>query len=690
MKMSILQKMLLCILLPVVLGFSALTLVNYFVARDYIEKQIVEEITLVTRDQKNELANTVSLLGSALGDFARSDAARSYLAALAEGDDSAGAEAMRMKLLQAVRRMADAFSDLRDIGVVDGSGKVVAHSNLNFIGSALGERGYIKAAMNDKPEPFTIISKANGKLSSALGLPVKSGDKIVGVVYATMALEKLAAATTDNVRIGDTGISFVYDKNGVLLMHPDKKLVGVNNSGLEWLRHMLDSPAGGYSYEVDGVTKVARFEHVPTVDWLVAVSADRDDILAPVASMFRNSLLVCAIAMLLIGCIIVVVARGISRSLGSTAALVDKIAHGDLELDAAEEASLGRVAARGDEIGVLGRGAGEMLLGLKRLFAQSEQKTKEAEAAAGEAVKAIRESEEARKEAERARGEGIQEAATQLENVVEVLGSASEELSAQIEESRKGSGHQASRMAETATAMEEMNATVLEVSRSASAAAGVASATRQKAEAGEKVVEQVVSGIHKVRERSMTLKHGMTQLSESAQSIGEIMSVIADIADQTNLLALNAAIEAARAGEAGRGFAVVADEVRKLAEKTMTATSRVDEAIRNIQGSAAKSRDDVDSAVGAIEEATACANQSGEALAEIVSMADQTADQVRAIAAASEEQSAASEEINRSISEVNSIAVETASAMDESSRAVQSLSEQAQRLNQLIEEMRRG
>lgn len=226
MKMSILQKMLLCILLPVVLGFSALTLVNYFVARDYIETQIVEEIALVTRDQKNELANTVALLGSALGDFAQSDVARSYLAALAEGGDSASAEAMRKTLLQAVKRMAESFSDLRDIGVVDGSGKVVAHSNQNFIGSALGERGYIKAAMNDKPEPFTIISKANGKLSSALGLPVKSGDKIVGAVYATMALEKLAAATTDNVRIGDTGISFVYDKNGILLMHPDKKLVG--------------------------------------------------------------------------------------------------------------------------------------------------------------------------------------------------------------------------------------------------------------------------------------------------------------------------------------------------------------------------------------------------------------------------------------------------------------------------------
>ena len=132
-----------------------------------------------------------------------------------------------------------------------------------------------------------------------------------------------------------------------------------------------------------------------------------------------------------------------------------------------------------------------------------------------------------------------------------------------------------------------------------------------------------------------------------------------DIADQTNLLALNAAIEAARAGEAGRGFAVVADEVRKLAEKTMSSTTDVGNAIAAIQQSAGQSIQQVEKAVGNISEATEYSNKSGEALKEIVGMVDQTADEVLAIAAASEQQSATSEEINRSVADVNHIAAST-------------------------------
>ena len=166
------------------------------------------------------------------------------------------------------------------------------------------------------------------------------------------------------------------------------------------------------------------------------------------------------------------------------------------------------------------------------------------------------------------------------------------------------------------------------------------------------------------------------------------MAVISDIADQTNLLALNAAIEAARAGEAGRGFAVVADEVRKLAEKTMASTTDVGHAFKAIQDSAAKSMDQVDLTVGNIEKATELAIRSGDALREIVGMVDDTADQVRGIAAASEQQSASSEEINKSIMQVNTIAGETASAMQEAARAVSELAEQAQVLTGLIRELK--
>ena len=160
-----------------------------------------------------------------------------------------------------------------------------------------------------------------------------------------------------------------------------------------------------------------------------------------------------------------------------------------------------------------------MLEGLRRLFAESEQKTAEAKAAAEQAAQAAAEANQARSEAENARRDGMLAAARQLETVVEIVSSASAELSAQIEESEHGAERQAARMAETATAMEEMNATVLEVARNAGAAAEVSDAARQRAEAGAVVVEKAVTGIRKVREQSLSLKQDMAALAENARSI---------------------------------------------------------------------------------------------------------------------------------------------------------------------------
>lgn len=287
------------------------------------------------------------------------------------------------------------------------------------------------------------------------------------------------------------------------------------------------------------------------------------------------------------------------------------------------------------------------------------------------------------------KNERILATASQLESMARMLSSAAKNLSEHIEQSKEGAVRQASRSTETATAMEEMNVTVLEVAKNAGHASEASASTRNKAEVGEQVVQKAIDGIEIVRQQALKLKVDMGQLDNNAKAITRIMSVISDIADQTNLLALNAAIEAARAGEAGRGFAVVADEVRKLAEKTMSSTAEVDKAVMDIQTSTGQSITQVDIAAKAIDDATLLVNRSGEALQEIVHMADVTADQVGAIAAAAEEQSSTSEEINRSIAEVNDIAGRTVQTMREAAQAVAELASQSHALERLVKEIKR-
>jgi methyl-accepting chemotaxis protein len=282
----------------------------------------------------------------------------------------------------------------------------------------------------------------------------------------------------------------------------------------------------------------------------------------------------------------------------------------------------------------------------------------------------------------------IMKAADVADTVSNQVSEAAEKLTARIEQSAKWARRQAQRISETATAMEEMGATVVEVARNAAHAAETSGATKQKAENGAAVVDNVVKSIDEARTQAHSLRTGMGQLGGQADGIGKIMNVISDIADQTNLLALNAAIEAARAGDAGRGFAVVADEVRKLAEKTMAATQEVSHAISAIQVGTKHNIENVDLAVRLIEQSTAMAGESGDALAEIVKLADEASDQVRSIATASEQQSAAIEEINRSIAETNSIASDTSGRMDQAAQAVQGMAGQSQELRSLIMDMR--
>ena len=395
------------------------------------------------------------------------------------------------------------------------------------------------------------------------------------------------------------------------------------------------------------------------------------------SKMWVTAVLIAAvlIGVLLIFFLVRNVLRQLGKDPGELNGIARRVVDGDYNVDDG-----------GKKMGVYGAIV-EMVNALKTHIDNAQRESENAREQSRKAQEAMTQAEAASREAQ-SKTEAMLVAADKLEQVGGVVSSASTELSAQIEQSDRGAAESAQRLSEAATAMNEMNATVQEVAKNAGSASTASAETKQKAEAGAQVVEKAVHSIEQVHQMSLELKDDMAQLNEHAQDISRIMGVISDIADQTNLLALNAAIEAARAGEAGRGFAVVADEVRKLAEKTMASTNDVGNAIKAIQESTAKSMTGVEQSVARIGEATELASQSGAALQEIVATVEATADQVNAIATASEEQSAASEEINQSIVQVNDMSRQTAEAMAEAAKAVSDLAAQAQGLTDLIQELK--
>jgi methyl-accepting chemotaxis protein len=219
----------------------------------------------------------------------------------------------------------------------------------------------------------------------------------------------------------------------------------------------------------------------------------------------------------------------------------------------------------------------------------------------------------------------------------------------------EGAQNQSSQAHQIAVAAEEMSQTITDIAKNASIAAETSEEAMKTAYTGKEIADGAVNTVNSVYTSTVELASMVEKLNNRASEIGDIVTVIKDIADQTNLLALNAAIEAARAGEQGRGFAVVADEVRKLAERTIKATGEISEKIGAIQQESAQTANTMTSASDEVTKATEYIRKVGDSLNHIVDAVQRVKDQITQIATAVDEQSAASEEVAKNIEKTSAI-----------------------------------
>jgi methyl-accepting chemotaxis protein len=332
-----------------------------------------------------------------------------------------------------------------------------------------------------------------------------------------------------------------------------------------------------------------------------------------------------------------VITRQITQPLKETLGEVQRIASGDLTASA-------RVTRR-DELGVLQQGIQNMGDTLRELIS------------------------------------GIRDGVTQI-------ASAAEELSAVTEQTSAGVNGQKSETDQVATAMHEMTATVQEVARNAGDASTAASEADEQARLGDKVVNEAIVQIERLASEMNRSSEAMTSLQKESDKIGSVMDVIKAVAEQTNLLALNAAIEAARAGEAGRGFAVVADEVRGLAQRTQKSTEEIEGLVAGLQTGTQQVASMMNNSRKLTDSSVELARKAGGSLENITHMVSNIQSMNLQIAAAAEQQSAVADEINRSIVNVRDVSEQTAAASEETAASSVELARLGNELQTMVSRFR--
>ncbi len=530
------------------------------------------------------------------------------------------------------------------------------------------------------------VSSSTKTLVTTVSSRVKNDrGQTIGVAGVDFVLGDLTEILK-SARVGSTGYLVLFDRTGKVMLDPKQPgnlMLAAQDTKDEGLIALAGQPAGMHHIKRGSVELVALSRELGKTGWKAAMVMERSEERQQAVDIITRIIVVISVLSLGILAVCFLLARSITKPLTLLMGQVSEVADGRFE------ALADSAGTRSPEVTAL-RGNMQRMIGqIQELIASSRTKAQEAEEQTRKATTALADAEQARRDAVEATRTGRFEAARQLETIVQQATGSAKALETHISRANSGSDAQLSGTERARNIVYEMHDTVATISHEASLTEESAAATRQKAEEGGRIVSDVVNTIGEVSQQTVSLTKNLDTLGAQAQGIGQIMNVITDIADQTNLLALNAAIEAARAGEAGRGFAVVADEVRKLAEKTMGATKEVGSAVSAIQQGTSESIAAMSKNGEIVGRCTDLATKAGEALQSILAVARSTAEQVRGIAQTSEAQAKASNALTESTGDVSRIAANTVEVMHDARAAVSEISRLVAQIQKVVDELKR-
>lgn len=499
-------------------------------------------------------------------------------------------------------------------------------------------RPWYKGAENSSTSTLTepYIDAATGQTIISLATASKAGGKSVGVVGGDLSLQTLID-TLSARDFNGMGYAFLVSADGKILVHPDKALVMKSLSEA----YPQNTPRISRDFsevQVDGKTRIVTFTPVkglPSVNWYIGLSVDKEKAFSMLSEFRTSAFVATVISVVIIIALLGMLIRILIQPLHVMTQAMADIADGEGDL------TKRLTIVNHDEFGLLGTAFNRFV--------------------------------------ERIHG-SIREVCSATGQVNEVA----LRVVAASNSSMYNSDQQASRTSSVAAAINQLGAAAQEIARNAAQASNQASDARNLAEDGQHVVDRSIAAMNQLSTMLSASSSNIESLNSKTVNIGQILEVITSISQQTNLLALNAAIEAARAGEAGRGFAVVADEVRNLAHRTQESAQQVQTMIEELQVGARESVSTMSDSQRHSQDSVEIANLAGERLSSVTRRIGEIDGMNQSVATATEEQTAVVESINVDITEINTLNQEGVENLQSTLRACADLEQQAARLKQLV------